>query len=79
MLKQEGDAAGSGPIASHFIVELLAMNPVWLVVFSEYPLQPTYPNAIYIIPKDGEATEQLIKGELVFIFLKLYVKITYGR
>ena len=29
--KQEGGVAGSGPIALHFIVELLAMNPVWLV------------------------------------------------
>ena len=26
---------GSGPIASHFIVELMAMNPVWLVIFME--------------------------------------------
>lgn len=30
--KQEGGVVGSGPIALHFIVELLAMNLVWLVI-----------------------------------------------
>lgn len=29
--KQEGGVVGSGPIALRFIVELLAMNHVWLV------------------------------------------------
>ena len=30
--KQEGGDVGSGPIVLHFIVELLAMNLVWLVI-----------------------------------------------